>query len=240
MRLDRILVASSLVFTFAASVHAQGEPAEASPPATAPSPSDASPPADTPPAVTAPPPMAPVYSPSAPLPPAAPPPLADEEHWYGWQILIVDGGVLLGTVAMIGAGVGSDSAAIPAIVGPSAHVLGGPIVHWAHGNLEEGFASLGLRVGMPLVAGALGMGVGHLAAPAESGAMFPVGVGIGAVVGLGLGYIGAIVVDTAVLAYEPSSPAGRTGARSPSFVWQPTVGFDPSRESATFGVAGSF
>ena len=36
------------------------------------------------------------------------------------------------------------------LLGLSTYVLGGPIVHFAHGNAGKGFASLGLRVGAPL------------------------------------------------------------------------------------------
>ncbi len=237
----------ALFLGWAGAATAQAEPS-ASPSAAEPPPAattDAAPAplpaAPAPPIPSTPAPLAPVGpTAAAPLRPAEPPPLAAEEDWYGWQILIVDGGVLLSTALMIGAGVGTDSAAAPAIYGPSAHVLGGPIVHWAHGHVGKGFASFGLRLGMPLVAGAIGLGVGHLAAPSEAGGMFPVGATLGTAAGLGLGYIGSIVVDTAVLAYEPASTPGGAFAPPPSFAWQPTFGFDPRQDAASLGVAGSF
>jgi hypothetical protein len=60
--------------------------------------------------------------------------------WYGWQTLAADAGVVGATVATRNAYV---------FVG--GYSLAAPIVHWAHGNVIEGFASLALRIAVPLV-----------------------------------------------------------------------------------------
>jgi hypothetical protein len=62
--------------------------------------------------------------------------------WYGWQTLLVDGGTVATTVAT-----GQP------LVFVGGMTFGAPIVHWAHGNVLQGFASLGLRVIAPIVVG---------------------------------------------------------------------------------------
>ena len=53
--------------------------------------------------------------------------------------------------------VGTDGAALLAIPFAGAgFVLGGPVVHWAHGNIGRGFGVLGLNIGAPAVTAGLG------------------------------------------------------------------------------------
>ena len=63
-------------------------------------------------------------------------------EWYGWQTLIADGVAIASTpfVPVVGVGV---------------YLTGAPIVHLAHGNGARAGASLGFRLGAPLV-GAVG------------------------------------------------------------------------------------
>jgi hypothetical protein len=65
-----------------------------------------------------------------------------QRSWYGWQILLLDG---LG----LGLSVAGILAQTPAIGGTGLGIFlaGGPAVHFAHGNVATGFASLGLRAG---------------------------------------------------------------------------------------------
>ena len=83
-----------------------------------------------------------------PSPVAEPPPLAERPAttttWYGWQTLLVDGGVI-----------GASLATRNPWVFMGGYTLGGPIVHWAHGNVLKGFGSLGIRVVAPLLVGAV-------------------------------------------------------------------------------------
>lgn len=101
-----------------------------------------------------------------------------ESRWYGWQTLMVDGAAIL---------IASD-------VSVPIYVLGGPIVHWSHGNVGRGFGSLGLRVGAPLL----------LAAAFVSGCDGDGDMGcLGeALIGLLLGSGAAIAIDAAVIARD--------------------------------------
>jgi hypothetical protein len=135
---------------------------------------------------------------------AAPTPalVADEVHWYGWQPLIVDGV----STALIGGGTWfvvraartdtSASAVVllaPLSLGALGYLFGAPTIHWIHGRLGAGFASLGLRVAAPLA----GLGVGALIS-GVAGHDNTVGALIGLVSGAGA----AIVVDDAFIARE--------------------------------------
>lgn len=138
------------------------------------------------------------------LPSTAPTPRGTHHHWYGWQNLLVDAAALaVASVAV--SGVDDDSGGGAGVAFLGIYLLGGPIVHFAHGQLESGLASFGLRSGLPSVGGMLGC-----AALSE----VPVDLGcyVGVVLGVGLGILTAIIIDAAVLAYEevpdaePSAP----------------------------------
>lgn len=119
------------------------------------------------------------------------------KRWYGWQTLI---GVLAGDLLAV---VGQGTALT--YVGVAGHVLTGPIVHWAHGHVGNGFASLGLNVGMPLGGGLIG-----LAAGAGDGWDALAFAGIGAAIG----YIAAPALDMAIFSTETvDAPVEKKGAR---------------------------
>ena len=162
-------------------------------------------------------------------------PRKQHTHWYGWQTLIVDG-LSLVVVPVVAAKSESSAGAALAVGG---YVLGGPIVHWAHGEVARGFGSLGLRVGLPVV-GALG---GALAEGAGSNCRSYCGLA-GGLVGGAFGVLAALVIDPAVLAYErvddePSvarskpAPARSNVALSPLAAPRKEGGFD-------LGLGGTF
>ena len=164
-------------------------------------------------------------------------PRSQHRHWYGWQTLIVDGMSIL-VVPVVAAKADSSAGTGLAVGG---YFLGGPIVHWAHGQVGKGFGSLGLRVGLP-VAGALG---GMLAARAASDCISYCSVAFG-LIGGAFGVAAALVIDPAVLAYErvdeePSvararqkpAPALSRVALSPLAAPRKEGGFD-------LGVGGTF
>ena len=129
--------------------------------------------------------------------------------WYGWQTLVVDGASLaLGTAAIGLSGSSSSGSEVGNVAGVltvSALVLGGPIVHAAHGNWEKAGGSLGLRLGAP-AAGALGgFLVGSASCPHDDSDVPCSAVGGG--IGLIAGAATAIIVDVAVLANEPEPKA---------------------------------
>ncbi|MCC7540274.1 MAG: hypothetical protein IT379_28910 [Deltaproteobacteria bacterium] len=144
-----------------------------------------------------------------------------ERTWYGWQNLLV----FLGSAATS-----------PFGVGVAGLVLGGPIIHWSHGNVGEGFTALGLNLGLTTLGGAIGYGV----ICANDGCSGELG-GLGAVIGFGLG--GAIglllanIIDIAALAYEEAEPqTERRAAARPQLV--PDLRLSPTGVSA--GVGGTF
>jgi hypothetical protein len=160
-------------------------------------------------------------------------------HWYGWQTLSVDGAVLVAGLLPITT---SDKSINTALVSGwySAYSLGTPIVHWAHGHMGKGFASLGMRLVGPFAGAILGAGVG-LAAGADFGATN--GHGDALYVSTGdrliqagaiLGIIAPMVIDAAFLAREPEKE------RSPSGGLQLTGGPTLLRGGGGFSGGGTF
>jgi hypothetical protein len=156
-----------------------------------------------------------------------------EEVWYGYQILLADG-ASLGCVLL---GAGTDSSGLPALGGVG-YVFGGPIVHFAHGEVGRGFGSLGLRVGLPV----LGVLVGVGGTSDDSGPDSPDGSAGGqeglaaAAVGAMIGMVGAVVLDSAALAYEQVPVDPRKKGRD-ALQLVPTVGWSPT--GVSFGLVGA-
>jgi hypothetical protein len=138
------------------------------------------------------------------------PPLADERpsRWYGWQTLAADGAslaLIIGSISLADSGGDSPSAAL----GWGAfgtYALGAPIIHLTHSNPGRGFASLGMRVGGPIVLGV----IGALAENCSNNSREFCGVG-GALLGASAGIIAAVAIDAAVFAYD-DEPEGRHAA----------------------------
>ncbi|MBK7585538.1 MAG: hypothetical protein IPI67_35805 [Myxococcales bacterium] len=162
-------------------------------------------------------------------PPAQPPweyssaPIKPKRRWYGGQTLIADG-ASLGAIFAGGAAESSELA----VFGLLGMFFAAPIVHAAHGHAGKPFASLGLRVGLPIVGGFVGC------AADDSDGMF--GCLGGAAAGMFLGLVAASVLDASVIAYEdvPPQRAKRTPAVgvTASVVWL--------RDRGTLGVSGWF
>jgi hypothetical protein len=117
-------------------------------------------------------------------------------------------------------------------------LFGGPIVHWAHGNVGKGFASLGILLATSVVGGAIGVGVSCAAkfvAPCshiEDGwwgrlAGVAVGFPVGATVGA--------AIDVSVLAYgtraEVALPERRVSV---------LPALDVGRDRVVLGLGGTF
>jgi hypothetical protein len=144
-----------------------------------------------------------------------------QKVWYGWQTLLTDGAALAILMAA-----NSDNRQEATIEGLGAlagatFLLGGPIVHWANGQTGRGFASLGIRLGTPVV------GFLFLADGVENRSLFRVGLGAS----LLIAWIpGAIAIDAAVLARK-EVPASRVSV-------VPLVA--PTRGGGTLGLGGTF
>ena len=167
--------------------------------------------------------------------PSAAPAAPSESGWYGGQTLGVDG-VALALFALGAANGGSNPSTATSLMVTSGitYVLGGPVIHIAHGRYGTAAASLGVRLAAPVVGGAVGGVAGAVlfgAASNSTGAL--IGGATGAIFGLGTGVIVASVLDSAVLAHRTARAPERTG-----FQWSPVAA--PVKGGATAGVVGRF
>jgi hypothetical protein len=124
---------------------------------------------------------------------------AERRHWYGWQTLVADGASLAALLA--GASLNNrrsgndDLGDTLAWTGLLGYEFAPGIVHFVHRNPGRGFASFGLRLGMPLAAAFLGA---SLASGCNTNLCESNGAGVGVLLGMG----GAIAIDAAVFAYD--------------------------------------
>ena len=125
---------------------------------------------------------------------------ARRSRWYGWQTLIADAPSVTAFLAGVSmAGNGNRGGSTLAWAGILGYELAPSIVHFSHGNPGRGFASLGIRFGMPLAGAFIGA---SLASGCNRSLCEASGIGVGALLGMG----GAIAIDAAVLAYDDPRP----------------------------------
>jgi hypothetical protein len=74
----------------------------------------------------------------------APAPVTARTRWYGWQILLVDAGVITAGLAM-----SDEDSELAGKLTLAGLVLSGPIVHGLNGHGGRALGSLGLRVAFP-------------------------------------------------------------------------------------------
>lgn len=152
---------------------------------------------------------------------------AFERRWYGWQILIPD--LAGGLLTSIGGVVGGTGGLALSITGSTVAFFGGPIVHWAHGHVGRGFASMfGLRLGLPVAGALLGLGIGY-------GAGNPT---LGASLGAAVGALTGLIVDIAALAYD--DPVANVRASRNGLRMSPYAMYDAERRAALVGLQGRF
>ena len=155
----------------------------------------------------------------------------EETSWYGWQTLIADGTSLL--VLPIVAGVTQSPTLGAVAVG--GYFLAPPFIHGAHGRWGMFAASLGLRVGMPVLGGLLG-------AAAQGDCGGDLCIPVGAAIGVAIGALGAVALDASLLSYERDEPDPRYRAQptKPSHLaWSPTLA--PRKEGGfTLGLGATF
>lgn len=138
---------------------------------------------------------------STPTSPAVLAPIPEREppRWYGGDVLLADG-VALGLLVIGGSlqSGGHDTIGSSLMIaGLGTYVLGGPAVHLAHDRPGAALGSLALRAGLPVASAYVGASL-ERCTPGE----WFCGLG-GAVLGGLAGMAGAVVLDTAVLAYAP-------------------------------------
>ncbi|HEY6458526.1 MAG TPA: hypothetical protein VIY73_00195 [Polyangiaceae bacterium] len=172
------------------------------------------------------------------LVPDAPPPT--ERHWYGWETLLVDAGALTTMIA----GAVAQSTAV-GVTGVTAYALGPSVVHAARGRGEAALVDASVRVLLPVFSATVGyaidVGTSPPCAPDEILCLRGLG---GLAAGLVVGYVGAVIIDASVLAWDrvPLSPDRAPAAEQPASAarirWAPTVGI--TQQGATAGVVGAF
>jgi len=233
------LVPSVLVALLAApAAHADELPTLPAPTATSVAPAEA-------PEAPAPTPSAPEAAPAS-APAASAPTLVEREtapkkrrveteeaprEWYGYQTLLVD-------VAGIGMGVGAAGGGYPlAIAGLATYVVGGPIVHAAHGHGGKVGLDLGIRLGAPTAGAFTGAGLA-CAAGGCRGTYGALGAVAGGLLGIGIGAITAIVIDAAVIAREPAERREEVAKWDGKPIVRPEVTSLPG--GGAVGVGGAF
>jgi hypothetical protein len=165
--------------------------------------------------------------PEAPL--EAPSEIGAPTHrvWYGWQTLIVAG-------TSTAAGLAVNETASYGFCGV-ALVVGGATVHWVHGHIARGFASIGLDLGLGLAGAGLGALIGESSNRAPDDGSHATYATFGALAGVSVGLGVALLIDVAALGYDDVSDA--TAPRSQAWM-APTMRL--ARGGGMLGVAGEF
>lgn len=126
--------------------------------------------------------------------------------WYGLPIVVGD---LVSQGFILGGWAGR----VPELsyVGFAGHLLTGPMVHFAHGNVGRGFGSLGLNAGIATAGAVVGALIGRQVADGAcvneqtlgDAIGCPIGnVFTGIVAGASVGFLVAGVIDSAGIAYD--------------------------------------
>ena len=147
-------------------------------------------------------------------------------HWYGWQTLVTDGAGVSLFVASAAASAHSQRAATGLVYGGAATlVLGGPVVHAAHGRWGAAAGSLALRVGLPALA------VLALSQPCEGecGAQYLFGL---------FAFTAPVALDACALSWERAPAAAAIPSAGPRFRIQPYASARRTQFSA--GLVGTF
>jgi hypothetical protein len=169
---------------------------------------------------------------------------ATRKSFYGWQILVSGGaGGLLGASAIFlpDRPLASLPATATFMVAMPVYVLGGPAVHWSHGDFTRGLVALGGNVLFPLVGGFVGQAVRchPRDAPVDCG-------GLGFFTGFGIGLLTAPLVDAIALGWEdiPVEYIGALGQRSAGRHSTPRISIAPAWKfgpgTIELGLSGRF
>ncbi len=160
-------------------------------------------------------------------------------RWYGWQTLLADSTA----IGFLGIAVASQN---PSWLAPSGvvYVAGGPSIHLAHGRVGALAGSLALRVGLPLVGVGLGAATANCSAQQQSDdedsgtACGLTGAVYGFIVGAGV----AMVLDMAVLSWEPSTEPTTKEAPvpPPAVAWSVAPTMDPKSGAKGVAMVGTF
>jgi hypothetical protein len=148
---------------------------------------------------------------------------------YRWQMVAVDA-VAIGSLAMAV----NDDSEDWGMFGLGAYALGAPIIHAGNGHGGRALGSLGLRIGVPLIAGFVGMQTGERARCGVRRCPHPElcdGTFLDErfAKGLAVGAVLAMALDTWLIA-RPETKVRRG--------WSPTA--SATRNGGAIGVSGEF
>jgi hypothetical protein len=166
---------------------------------------------------------------------AAPAP-SSGASWYGYQTVSADATAAALTALSFQTNSGAASWAAIGV-----YLLGAPVVHAAHQRPLAALGSLGLRIGMPLLAAAVGAATADCSSNRvlndENCEFGP------SVVGAGIGLILAAVIDSAAIAWDPPSSPGPYRPAAVTEPWSIRLLAPspvPMRNGAGFAVGGLF
>jgi hypothetical protein len=153
-------------------------------------------------------------------------------RWYGWQLLLADGAAFGALAIGTAADVRGDAAwavGIPAVL---TYKIVPPLIHWGHRRGAIGWASFGIRDGVP----ALGFLAGLAASDCRhdvSDQAHSICVNNAAGIGTIGGMVVASILDASLLAWDaPSAPLSTREDLMLNLAVQP--------HGATFGLARAF
>ncbi len=194
---------------------------------------------------------------TAPTVPAPPPPrptaaaTAPVMRSYAWETALSD----VGSLALIGTPIVSAALEGPpkgltsylGLIGVGGSLLAPPIVHWSHGQVGKGFASLGLRVAVPVLTAAAYGSTFALTKAARGGSCYGGGdvpedycelpSAVAAVTVGVAGLVSVIVLDALVLANAPVRPS--TSASSSASFRRFTPSLQIGADHATLALTGT-
>jgi hypothetical protein len=166
---------------------------------------------------------------------------ATTKTFYGWQILAIgEAGSALAAVAVFvpDRPLGSTISALGFAAGMPVYALGGPIVHWNHGDFTKGLISFGGNVAFAVTGGLVGQAI---RCNKENDADLCGQKGF--FTGLGVMVLIAPILDAAILGWEEVPTdyyvAGRQNPARPGFSVAPSWSVGP-RGSFEIGVSGRF
>jgi len=156
------------------------------------------------------------------------------QHWYGWQLLLVDGvGLTLGlSAAAKQPDPGKDAPADALAVSAGMYVVGffvTPIVHFVHGNFVRGLGDFGVRALLAPTGALVGL-TGYCAATRGQDGCIANGAGYG----FPAGVVGAALFDATALSWQ-DAPAGSKRVRNDVL-----PAFQIVRGGAVLGTMGVF
>jgi hypothetical protein len=190
---------------------------------------------------------APAASPPPPYRPPAPPIVPgmydsqvfteeddDGGDYYGWQNFTAVG--LSASVFATGILLAEDGDAGPVVMGFGivGYVLGGPIIHWSHGYVGKGFASLALHLFIPASTTFVGALAGCSSGDGLSGCV------VGTLIGWQIGIVIPPIIDGTALGWHApqQDAAGARSRRSARPTWRLAPAVGPSTRG--LAISGSF